>query len=146
MRPKSIVQFQWVYLAFLAASAIGMIVNWSEAVAQLEVNPGVEQIGLDTMITFTIVLSALSYAISLLLWWLAAWKRSEVAKWIITIFFVLFQVLGLLYGLAAVGFTPNLTLLIAVVCLVLNAYAVWLLFQPDAIAWFKKQDTAPPAV
>jgi hypothetical protein len=132
MRPKSIIMFQWVYLAFIIVSALETALNWDAMVETAvmstpEIAPVVTPVFAGT--------TAISFAISVLLWWLTAWKRSQVAKWIVVVFFGL-VVLSFLIALATVPVTMELAKLANLVALVLNGVAVWYLFRPDAAQWF----------
>lgn len=133
MRPSSIVQFQWAYLAFILISLVGLALGWDAAIEQATIqSPEAAPMIQPMMISFSVI----AYGISLLLWWLAAWKRSTVAKWFIVIFFA-FNLIGLIYQLATGGIPEQtVSLAITLVVQLLNAYAVFLLFRPDASAWF----------
>ncbi len=142
MRPKSIVRFQWSYLVFILASFGVMMLGWDAVTEELAVNPATAQLGLETMLGFVWGMTAISYAFSFLLLWLVAFKGSAVAKWIVVVFFVLFNLCSALWGIAAAAMsgefgdivTAPALLNLAVVAI--NAYAVWLLFQPDTREWF----------
>lgn len=137
-RPVSIIWFERCYLGALVIGLINAVLRWPEMTAAAANQPNADQLGAGFMPTVLIVTLALGFGISLLLWYFAARRRANVAKWIITIFFVL----GLLsFGFTAVtGNLPKgLGGVIAVVTWVLNAVAVWQLFRPDAEAWFENK-------
>ncbi len=134
MRPQSIVRFDQVFLAIIVIGLIGFALNWESAMAQLNANPGLSQLGWDGT-GVLIGMYAFSVTISLLLWYFVSRRASNVARWILTVLTV--------YGLISLPFTlflsplPWPSLIVAFVSAVLQAASVWLLFRPDAAAWFK---------
>jgi hypothetical protein len=82
---------------------------------------------------------ALNVAITLLLWYLGARKGFVIAKWIIVLFF-LFTVVTSISGIFAGGLAVHEGL--SLLAIVLQAAAVYFLFQPDAKAWFAGERTA----
>ncbi|UYV16382.1 hypothetical protein [Porphyrobacter sp. ULC335] len=134
MRPPSIVKFDQLYLAIIVTGVIGFAVNWESAMAQLEVNPGLNDFGWDGA-GVLIGMYAFSIAISLLLWFFVSRRASNVARWILTV------LTG--YGLVSLPFTlflvplPVPSLIVAVVSAALQIAVLWFLFRPDAAAWFK---------
>ncbi len=134
MRPPSIVKFDQLYLAIIVIGIIGFVVNWESAMAQLEANPGLSQLGWSGS-GVLIGMYAFSITISLLLWYFISRRASNIARWILTI------LTG--YGLISLPFTlflvplPLASLIVAVVSAALQAAMLWFLFRPDAAAWFK---------
>lgn len=138
LRPVSIVWFERCYLGALLIGLINAALRWPEMTAAAANQPNVDQLGPSFVPTILIVSLVVGFGISLLLWYFAARRRANVAKWIITIFFVL--------GLLSLGFTAmtgafpkGLGGVVSVVTWVLNAIAVWQLFRPDAEAWFENK-------
>lgn len=148
MKPESIRRFDLFYLGSIALSLVGSLVSYNSMVAQMEARTAAAGMQLGSGVVIGTV--ALSVAISLLLWFLVSRKAIVIAKWIIVLFFVL----GLISTLGVAG-SPGLlsgewTLLktISAVVLLLEAGAVYYLFQPDAKAWFAgtpSDDGADPA-
>jgi hypothetical protein len=136
MKPESIRRFDLFYLGSVALSLVGSLLSYSAMVAQMEARTAAAGVQLGSgMVIGTVVLSI---AISLLLWFLVSRKAVAIAKWIIVLFFVL----GLISTIGVAGspglFSGDWTLLktISAVVLLLEAGAVYYLFQPDAKAWF----------
>jgi hypothetical protein len=129
-RPQSIIGFERCFLGGIAVGLINSAMSWSAIQSQLDRTPGADLLPGGFMIG-TI---AVGLIINLLLWYFAARRRAVVAKWIIVAFFGL----GLL-GIVRVVFSgivaPTMNVF-AVVGLILQAIAVWMLFRPDAKAWF----------
>lgn len=133
-RPISIVWFERCYLGCVAVGLVNTALQWPKMMAQLAENPGTAQLG-GGMSIIMIGTMLLSIAISLLLWYFAARKAAVVAKWIITVFFVI-SLLGIGFSAMTGTFPTGISGILGVVALVLNAIAVWNLFRPDAEAWF----------
>ena len=130
-RPPSIVSFERCYLGALLVGAVNAALNWQRMMAM----PAVQQARTTFGEWYLPATTALGYAIPLILWYFAARRASVVAKWIVVVLFAL-GVLGLLVGWAIGTMAPGLGGVLSLVSLVLNAIAVWLLFKPDAQAWF----------
>lgn len=134
-RPVSIVWFERCYLGALAVGVVNSALSWNAALDKMAENPAMadlgESFGRNTLIFGTLF----GIAISLLLWYFAARRGAAVAKWIITVFFVL-GVLSLGFSAAMRTIPEGISGMIGVVAFVLNAIAVWHLFRPDAEAWF----------
>ena len=131
MRPNSILIFEKLYLATLILGLINSVLNWGNASQILETDPNVTQLGSG----FLVLTIAGGFLISLLLWYLTARKASSVAKWIITVFFGL----GLLALPMSLGSLPSLNLAISGIALIMQGYAVYLVFRPDAKQWFSSK-------
>ena len=128
MRPNSIVTFEKLYLGAMVIGVINGALNWNNAAAVLESDPNLAAMGSG----FLIISLIIGIGISLLLWYFVARKASTVAKWIVTIFFVL----GLISFPFSIASLPTLNLAITLVTYAMQGYAVYLLFRPDANAWF----------
>ena len=130
-RPPSIVNFERCYLGALVVATVNSALNWQRMMAI----PAVQQAQVTIGAWYVPVTTALGYVIPLVLWYFAARRASVVAKWMVAVLFGL-GVLGLIAGLALGTMSPGLGGVLSVVAFVLNAVAVWLLFRPDARAWF----------
>ncbi|UZK70369.1 hypothetical protein OKW76_04805 [Sphingomonas sp. S1-29] len=137
MRPVSIVRFEQAYLAALLLGVLNILLSWDMLSAAYSADPNAAVLGTG----FLIGSLAVSYGISLLLWFLTARKASSIAKWFLVVLFA-FGVLSLLYSLAMGSWDGGLTGLFGVVGLLLQAVAVYFLFRPDARAWFATDDIA----
>ena len=128
MRPQSIVHFERVVLFSLLLGVANTFMIWgtlTSSVATAGMGVG-----------FIVTVQAITLAIYLLLIWFIARKGSPVAKWI----YVVLAAIGLLFGLIGIGQVAGLygtsALVITIVQYVLSAVSIWLLFRPDANAWF----------
>ncbi|MBR0552124.1 hypothetical protein [Stakelama marina] len=138
MRPKSIVRFEIFYLLSIAVGLISTAINWNTGLEKVQQSSPEAAAFYPAMVAGG---AAISILISLLLWYFTARRASNVARWILTVFFGL-SILSLLYTLSTGQFPGGLAGIVAVTSYILNALAVVMLFQPDANAWFKR-DTPP---
>lgn len=126
-RPSSIVTFERIVLLSLALGVLNTFLSWDHTMAMLE-----EQgMGTGSVIGIQVVTTALY----LLLLWFISRRASPVAKWI----YIVLSVLGILsavVGLGEVAKAGTLSLIISIVQYVLLIVSLWLLFRPDAKAWF----------
>jgi hypothetical protein len=139
MRPQSIIRFEQAYLASIVVWGLNTGLGWSKQVAAMEAGfadvPQMVPMGRAMLIGFTLFILCLS----LLLWYFTARKASEVTKWIIVAFFGLAAV-GLPFTLAGFATSGILPVALNLVTFALTAVAVWMLFRPDAAAWFRASD------
>ncbi|WP_066661973.1 MULTISPECIES: hypothetical protein [unclassified Sphingomonas] len=144
MRPQSIIRFEQAYLASIVVWGVNHALGWSKQIAAVEASfaqmPEMIPAGRAMLIGFTLF----ALFVSLLLWFFTARKASEVTKWIIVALFALSAV-ALPFSLAGFARTGALPAALNVVTFALTAFAVWMLFRPDATAWFRASDgSAPP--
>lgn len=139
MRPVSIVRFDRLYLASIAIGLIGNIVEWPVTMARLTENPETAALGSGAAIAAggMIVTGVL---IALLLWFFAARRASNVARWIVAVF-TAFSVGSLLIGFTGGAVILDAGGIIRLVAVTLQAAATIFLFRPDAAAWFAPFDT-----
>lgn len=140
MRPKSIVMFERLFLASLVLGALNFALSYEEATVLLANDAGARKLGLGG--GFLIGITAVSTAVYLLLWFLAARMASNIAKWIL----VVFVGLGVLSALPATMGTWNVTLALSLVVYALEVLALVYLFRPDAKAWLRSETRADEAV
>jgi len=163
MRPASIIQFERLYLASLAVVIIQSVAAYflmQEAFARLpagaDVPAGMGGMFSGLMIGSMVIGMLFSVGVPLLLWWLAARKRIEVAKWLLLAISVLSVLAwcGSLIMLLVMpgdvaedlgGFAGWQALLVAIdgVGEALGVVALVFLFRRDATEWFR---TAAPNV
>ena len=133
MRPASIVQFERLYLAAIAAGLLNAILSWSENLAEVRAQAGV---GLGEEVMLGVLIAGV--LLQLLLWYLIARGASVVAKWIFVVLFVI-QVVSVIAGLAMGGLNaramPSFAVLLGLAATLLEAGAAWMLFRPDAKEW-----------
>ena len=79
MTPWEIRWFSRLFLTSLASSAIVTVATWNDIVAPLS-----KDLATPGMLTSVAGAMVVSFAISLLLWWLIVQRRSVVAKWILS--------------------------------------------------------------
>jgi uncharacterized membrane protein YeiB len=138
VRPKSIQRFDIFYLAALALGLVNTALSWNTTMATMQAEASTAAIATPVMLGSLVI----GFGISLLLWFFTSRKRSTIAKWILVVFFVL-GVLSLLFTLMNGQFPGGLPGVLSVVATVLQAAAIFMLFQPDAVAWFKGVSTGP---
>ena len=136
-RPPSIVNFERCYRGGVLLGWIATALNWKHMQDKVAVQQTEAMVGAWYMPTIL----AISLLVNLLLWYFAARRGSKVAKWIIVVFFVL-ACFGVAMNMARHDFPPGLAGVASVAAFVINAIAVWLLFRPDAKAWFGEDAAA----
>lgn len=130
MRPNSIILFERLYLASLVIMAINFFWSFDAMVAQIQRDPAMGRLGWGT--GAMIAIFAVSLALSLLLWFFAAHRRSVVAKWIL----VIFAVIGIWSLVNTFTANSGAGLIAPLLVTLLQVAATVLLFRPDANAWF----------
>jgi hypothetical protein len=133
MRPESIIVFEKVFFASLALGLVNAALSWGEVEALLA-DPGVQAAGIGSVaVAFSL---ALGIVLPLVLWYFIARRASNLAKWI----FVVLTAIGLA-GFLSTLVDPlrakGLLTILAAIATVLQVYAAWLLFKPDAAAWLE---------
>lgn len=136
MRPQSIIRFEQAYLASVLIWLAHVVLGWSAQVAAIERlpavsgNPQMVQAGQSALIAA----NGAGLVLWLLLWFLVARRASAAAKWILVGFLGL-SALSLLAIVPSIAQVSGLSLTLTVLAFGLNAYAVRMLFMPDATAW-----------
>jgi hypothetical protein len=130
MRPASIVQFERLFLGALALEVLVDVLAWQGEVAAAA--KGYSQFA---AVAPTLVggIMAVSILASLALWYFVARRGSNIAKWIVAVWFVVSTVL-LALSLLHISFT--LPVVLGWLAYLLRAWSVSYLFKPDAEAWF----------
>ncbi|MES2441621.1 MAG: hypothetical protein V4574_02230 [Pseudomonadota bacterium] len=131
MRPASIVQFERLYLAAMALGILVTILTWDAAVTALHANPQLTAVGPAVLACIIVAIQAAVLA----LWYFAARRRSVVAKWIISIWFV-YSTVTMALALFRFGVRLDLVTVLSWASYLLRAWSVSYLFRPDAEAWF----------
>ncbi|MEA3008990.1 MAG: hypothetical protein QOJ91_682 [Sphingomonadales bacterium] len=131
MRPPSIVNFTRVVLISLAIGILASWLSWDKVQAAVAATGS--GMGAGTILGIQVV----TIALYLLLIWFISAHGSPVAKWI----YVVLCALGLVFGL--IGFRQTLAYgtvpaLLAAIQYLLSIASLWLLFRPDAKAWFSE--------
>jgi hypothetical protein len=130
IRPQSIVWFERCFLGAIGIGVVNSALNWSKMQDAVAATPGASVLPGGFLIGTMVV----GIIINLVLWYFTARRRSNVAKWIIVVFFAL-GLLGLVRTLVTGIAAPTMNIF-AYVALALQAVGVYLLFQSDAKAWF----------
>ncbi|KQM32192.1 hypothetical protein [Sphingomonas sp. Leaf10] len=140
MRPVSIVRFDRLYLASIVVGLIGNIIEWPVTIARLTENPDTAALGSGAAVAAGGMI-ATGVLIALLLWFFAAKRASNVARWIVTVFTV-FAVGSLFIGLAGNAVIVDAGGILRILAVALQAAATFFLFGPDAAACFAPFDAA----
>ncbi len=137
MRPSSIILFEKVFLAAIVLGLVNSLLFWGSMTEVLD-DPAVKAAGMGTgFMLFSVVIGA---AISLLLWYFIARRASIVAKWIFVVILAL-GVFGMVANLTNPAIPKGAQLVGGFVSLLLQLYAGWLLFKPDAKIWLESRGT-----
>lgn len=132
VRPQSIVNFERCYLGSVAIGIVNNVLNWRTTEDAINVAGAT---GLpDWFVPVTVIVGI---GINLLLWYFIARRGSNVAKWILTVFFI-FGVFALLFSLVRGSFPEGLVGVLGIVGFVLQAIAIWMMLRPDAKRWFAR--------
>lgn len=136
MRPQSIVLFERLYIVSIVISLVGAVgmMQVMQAIAP-HIQPGAAAY-LPTVVIGS-ALVGLLIGISLL--YFIARRGSGIARWIFVAFFF-FALAGLVRRTFAHSplAMPTWLNAISLVQIALQAACVWLLFRPDAKAWFQR--------
>jgi cellulose synthase/poly-beta-1,6-N-acetylglucosamine synthase-like glycosyltransferase len=141
------VRFEQAYLASIVVWLINTVVNWDLQLSTIEANPAIggNPQMLEIMKAVMVGFSGLSLLISLLLWYFTARKASNVTKWILVIFFIL-ATIGIPFTVMGYELVGALSVGLSLVCYLLTAFAIFMLFRPDAKAWFEGETAAGPEI
>lgn len=131
MRPKSIVYYEYAYLGSVLLGVVVTAMTWT-VINQIE---GMDQVRAVFGSAFMPIFYVFIYTLSLALWYFTARVPNTAAKWAVVVWFAL-SLAGSAFSIKAGNYPVDLAGWLAVVALVLNAVAVYFLFQPDARAWF----------
>jgi len=130
-QPPSIHTFEKFFWASLLAGVVNIMFNWDYVTATLLEDPGLN-IPPDSIGIILMVAVIFGLGINILLWFLITQKSSKVGKWV----FAVFTAYGVISGIAALFVAPQLTLILGTISTALSAGALYMLFRPDALAWF----------
>lgn len=142
-RPNSVVNFGWLYLVSIVISLIATALGWSQMQALMDQNPALAQNPEMAPVLMVTVIATIviMLGITLLLWWLTAYKAANAARWILVVLNAL-GVASLLFGLL----TPSpvhgsISEIVKIVSWVVAIVAIVFLFRADANAWFNAKGT-----
>ena len=132
-KPGAIQNFDKLYLGAIVLSLINFALSYGTLVEQVREETAAA--GMEMGGGVLIVGIVISTLVSLLLWFLISKKKIEFIKWILILFLV-YSVVSLP---AALSDGIGLNEVIAIVVVLIQAAAVWMLFQPDAKEWFAEK-------
>ncbi|MFM6830883.1 MAG: hypothetical protein ACKOVA_11210 [Novosphingobium sp.] len=132
MRPASIVTFDRLYLVATGLGLVNSFMSIGQLQARIDAMPQLRAIGGGSGFIYGAI--AAGAAISLLLWFAVAYKRSSLAKWILVAFTAL-AIINLPGALRQLG-SGGLGVLVSVAVEALRIVALSFLFRADAKAWF----------
>ena len=136
MKRAAIKQFDWLYLGAFAVTVIQTVLNY-EAL-KLEMQSELAATGAQGASDIALIGGlVISLIVTLTLWFLISVKRVEVVKWLIAIF-AAWGAISFLLSVSTGSFDAG-SILGAIVA-VMNIVAAYLLFTPNAKAWFERRD------
>lgn len=131
---------------FWASTVIGVLsflFNFKETSEKFANTPELASAGFG--MGFIVTTFVISILLNILIWYFISVRASKIAKWILTVFFVL----GLLSivrnfnnPLAPQGFAFGVMMLLTVI----QAAGVYMLFRSDAIDWFNGKRPVDPGI
>lgn len=131
IKPLSIQRFDYCYLGAWALGLINTAINWTRYREMAQIRQAEATIGA----WYLPVTIGVGMLIPLLLWFFISKRASVVAKWIMVVFAAL-GVGGALFALLVGSFAGGLAGVLTLASYALQVVAAWLLFRPDARAWF----------
>lgn len=118
-----------------------LALHWSVMIDGLKRDPAVTPM-VESAVIFVGVALGFGFALSILLWYFAARKASNIAKWIY-VAVMGFGAVSTLTSLNDPTSPMGLALAISLVSTALTALSIFLLFRPDARVWFGRDSVDP---
>ena len=152
MRPKSVRRFELFYLGSIAVAVVNLALSYGQVGSSLSSLAGTAESlpGVGTTIASLFAVSAMmgllfALIIPMTLWYLAARRGSQTARWLIVALGVL-SAIHLLFLILIVGFATSAGLagwmwygmMLGVVSETLHMIAIYFLFPQDAREWFDR--------
>ena len=128
-------QFELVYLVVIVLGLVQTPLQWN----QMSAGPGIAAMIAQFGTTPLIVTAFVLVVIQLLLWYFVARRGSVVAKWIYVVL-TAYVVISGVFELRNTALLATTVGIIGAALVVLQAVAIFLLFRPDARAWFGNGD------
>ncbi|ALJ12793.1 hypothetical protein [Sphingopyxis macrogoltabida] len=141
MKPDSIILFDRLYLGSLVLGALNFIIGWSAISEKLASSPEFAATGFGS--GFIIASFVIGMIINLVIWYFISARASKVAKWILVAFFAL-GLVSILRNLDNPLGPQGLSLGVTFVLTILQGVAIYMLFRPDAAAWFNGKPPVDP--
>jgi len=135
MRPKSIILFAWLYLAAVGIGLLNSIVYFDQIMATAMADPRVRMFPPEFFRASLYVSTAIGLLVAFLLWFFITRRPSLLAKWIFVLLTAV-AVLGLIGSVVSHRFPPGIPGVLSAVGCLLRLASAWMLFRPDANAWF----------
>ncbi len=137
-KPESIRKFDLFYLGSIVVGLIGLALGWDSVAAEMNRQMAEDGIALDSGVSTTAIIGGVAFgtAISLALWFLISVLRIEFVKWILALF-TAYSVLSILVGMTAGNF--GTVQIAGIVSTIMAVVAIYMLFRPDAKAWFEEK-------
>ena len=135
MRPQSIIRFEQFYLASAAVGALNDCLNFAGIGGPTELS--------DAGNIVALVLVALVYGLSFLLWFLITHRASNVAKWILVVLTVL-DLLAMVLSVLIFADTDKVDMVLMLLAMVLQCASMVYLFRRDAAEWLRNKDQQEP--
>ena len=132
MRPKSVERFELLFLVSLGVGVVNSTLLW-EQLAQMG---GAE---------FTLIVQAVTLLIVLGMVLLVSRKGSNIARWVLVVFFVLGTIMYIPSMAGMLAQNPVAAVLSSVQ-IALQVAAIYFVFRPDAKPWFQKPEEVSLAV
>lgn len=133
MRPQSIIRFEQFYLGGTAITLVVQVLNFFGLFGPARA----DEMGVTTLL----IILAISYGLSFLMWYLIAHRASNITKWVLVIITVL-GMLGTVPLLFAQGQSDLPYTLALLLIFALQLVAMAQLFRRDAVEWLRSRGQA----
>jgi Na+-transporting NADH:ubiquinone oxidoreductase subunit NqrB len=141
IKPVSIIFFDRLFLGSLILGVLNFLFAWNDVSEKLASMPEFAAMGFGS--GFIIGTFAVGMIINLIIWYFISVRASKIAKWILVVFFAI-GLLSMLSNLSNPLGPQGLSLGIAIIITAIQGAAVYMLFRPDAAAWFNRTPPIDP--
>lgn len=141
IKPVSIIFFDRLFLGSLILSVLNFLFAWNDVSEKLASTPEFAAMGFGS--GFIIGTFAIGMILNLIIWYFISARASKIAKWILVVFFAI-GLLSMLSNLNNPLGPQGLSLGIAIIITAIQGAAVYMLFRPDAAAWFNRTPPIDP--
>lgn len=139
-KPKSIQLFDRLFLGAMLIGTANYAFRWNETVEALARLPDAAKLGMGQGYMLFIFISGM--LINLAIWYFISKRASKVAKWIQTVFYLI-GALSFIANFANPLSPKGIALGVTILIFIAYGYATYLLFRPDAVAWFDHKPVDP---
>lgn len=133
VRPKSIILFEWLYLASLLLGVAATAMTWSDNMDSMQAVQ-VERMFGPLLVPLSVVFI---YSLWVMLWYGVARARSTIARWGVVLFTAL-SVLSYAARLIDGSAFDSMSAVVVLFSMLFGVAAAVMLFRPDASAWFRQ--------